>query len=266
MNDFIAESVLSEDGNTRAQVILDEHSYDMRPDGDCYGTVLYQEGGYYRSSVSVWCERHKSTDDVESAYCSVWDDLRDLDDVEAVLRGKANVCEECGEHLTYIEGEQAAKTLCPNRDEGNDQGWHVERYDFSENPIVGFDITELREGRLVNIVTMEDLKTWGWETVEAFDEAMSAAGRPGVDPSEGNLADFEAYANGDVYFVSVERKVIEATQIKTLDQRVIRESSRETWEECEDGTLHGFYSTEYALAYAKSVIEDLDNRDKELSA
>jgi hypothetical protein len=269
MNDYIAETVLSEDGNHRAQVILDQFSYDMKPDGDCYGTVLYQETGFYRGNVDVWCERYKSTDDMESAYSSLWDDFRDLDLIESVLRGKANVCEECGSSIDYDDDGEPIEERCSSapEDEADELSGHVERYDFSDNPIVGFDTTELREGRLVNIVTMEDLKTWGWETVEAFDEAMTAAGRPGVDPSEGNLTDFEAYANGDVYFVTVERRVIETTQIRTLTQHVIRESIREAWEEREDyGTLHGYYSTESALEYAKSVIEEIDNEIKEKSA
>jgi len=273
MTEFVYETITTEDGNHRAQVILDEHSYDMRPDGDCYGTVLYQEQGY-GSRVSLWAERHKSTDSFEDAYETLWNELRDLRQVEAILRGTANMC-ECGRFMKYVESEDEwipvgalvdADLLCAYGD--GETEFCEPRFDFKDNPVVGFDTVELREGRLVNIVSLADLKIWGWESVEAFNTAMTEMDRHGDDPSKDNLHDFEAYANGDVYLVTVESKVIETTIIKSLDQKVIRESEHETWVEHDDHmTCHGFYGTEHALNEAKSFIKFIeDNKEQEVSA
>lgn len=80
--------------------------------------------------------------------------------------------------------------------------WHmVGRYVRAWHDVAGFDYADRGDGTLVNIVTRECLaECWGWQDVAAY-----AAQTGSEDVTAGGMAEWLAWADGDVYWYRVER-------------------------------------------------------------
>lgn len=106
------------------------------------------------------------------------------------------------------------------------------------------DLDWISGGRdIVNIVTSADLKIWGWD--ENPDNWPHAEDGHKLRPCENNLVEWEAWANGDVWYYTIEKLVH-----WTSDDSDV--SDRDTWEEV--SSCAGFYGEEYA---AQSAREEL---------
>lgn len=116
----------------------------------------------------------------------------------------------------------------------------VERYLRMWHGVVGFDYFDTRDAKYVNLVTLADLKVWGWDSV---DEYRAATGHD--DPSHGNLTEWQAYVDGDVYGFSIEKNVHWTTD----DDDV---SDMDTWEDME--SVWGFYGREYVQQAALEAL------------
>lgn len=249
-DESIYEELPTENG--RHRVVIRYQDDIWAPDGDCFGAVIMFDGGS-ASTVSQSNSATQRREDYSEIVEALWRDLRDMAEMEAVLRGTMNICEECGLVMQgFDEG-----TEC----EGAMDQYHVKMHDFSDNPIVGFDYYDHRDGRtLINIVTLRDLKEWGWESLEAFQER-----RPGLDPSVYNLEEFKSWLNGEVFYVDVEEKCIERTEVRTVASGIkgepIRVLTKETWEQTGDYfdySCGGFYGHEAAAEYAKGILDTLN--------
>lgn len=227
MNDTIIEA-----GHFRARIELDQFGYDFKPDGCWFGTVYTLEhrgwGGARAEVIGQdGCVKSDYSDEIERA----WKISHDMEKVEGVLRGTVNYCGHCERELTYVksEGEWIVKDAgvdaslyCPHRDEGE----FCEEM-FSDYPVVGFGYIERDYGKMINVVTYADLKHWGYDDLDAWWERF-----PDTDPSVNNLKEWEAWADGDVYYIVIEERVVKHIEITNLDGDVIEtRTSEEDWRE-----------------------------------
>lgn len=246
----IHEEIHSNDGNYRAVIRTD---FDGRaPDGDYFGSVLVGDMGDHRTVAQSYPATRRGVDFADTLD-ALWADLRDMGEVEGVLRGTMNICEECGLVMTGYD----ETTEC----EGDEDGWHLKAWDFSEDPIVGFDYFDTRQGdKVINIVTLSDLKLWGFYSLEAYQKA-----NPGLDPSAHNLDEFREWVDGAVYWVDLEQKMIEETNVHTMSswatQTPINTYVTETWESTGELACGGFYGAESALEYAKEIIDNVNEEE-----
>lgn len=257
-DESIIDTLTSEDGKFRVSVISDFDP--MKPDGECYGTVLW-DYGWRRDSETV-AERYKSTDDWESVYDRLWRALGDTEDVEMVLRGTSNICEDC-ETFIDVEGRDSEGSFHCGEDFAGEDYDHEPAYDFSSNPVVGFDTHDTRDGKFIAIVTLADLKVWGWESMDAYRAAQGDK-----DPSEHCLHDFVAWAEGDVYGIREEKledpyKVHKHITITDLNDTFVSEHNSvvvmdEDWTETE--CVWGYYGYEYAKQYAETLVRDYEGQ------
>lgn len=83
---------------------------------------------------------------------------------------------------------------------------------------------------------------WGW-TAEQVEGKLKA-----------ELVEWEAYCEGDVYLVTVERKVKVNSTTTTLDGEYLAETSVEKWAE-EEGPIGGYYGERYAREAALEMLD-----------
>lgn len=117
----------------------------------------------------------------------------------------------------------------------------VERYLRMWCEAAGFDYFDTRDGAYVNVVTPADLKLWGFDDVDAYRQATGHD-----DPSHGNLTEWQAYVDGDVYGVIIEKLVSWTTEDADVPDR-------DTWEEVQ--AVWGYYGNEYAEESAREALD-----------
>lgn len=242
------ETITSNDGNLRVRVDYDPCP--LAPDGDFFGTVLREGTSYYDTGVSHVASRHQCDDgDIEDAYETLSSMLQDIDQVENVLRGNASVCMQCDQYFSPLEQDIAGVSKC---DYAYEEGGLHEMWESPiTSPVVGFDTLDLRDRRFINIVTLADLNIWGWKSVAEFNEVVGN----GKDPSDGNLKEFEAWAEGDVYMLTTESRVFVDSLVSDAKSGApIRMESSTDWDEM-DGLVGGYYGLEYALQTAHEIVD-----------
>ena len=106
----------------------------------------------------------------------------------------------------------------------------LERYLRMFHGVVGFDSFDTQDEKYVNVVTREDLTEWGFSSLEDY-----RARADWDDPSHGNLTEWRAYAEGDVWSYAVERR-----EHWTSDTG----KTHDTWETVD--SCGGFYGRQYA--------------------
>lgn len=123
----------------------------------------------------------------------------------------------------------------------------VERYLRICHGVRGFDYFDTQEGKYVNVVTDYDLTMWGWD--------LDPEGWPVVDgvrltdPAANNLDEWKAYAEGDVWYRTVEKRVTWHTDDADFEDR-------EEWEAIDDSALHGLYGQEWAEESAREGLAE----------
>lgn len=250
----MTEIITNEAGTKRARIEHDGFGYAMKPDG-CYFATVYSLDDRGRSAEVLGQDSCVETD-LSNELATIWDDTRDMEDVEMILRGTENLCDDCYSVLRPYDDSNGVYTwtsaeseVCPEW-EGEESDWHKPRYDFSDNPVVGFAYIERQDSKMVNIVTLADLKHWGFGSVEDY---RITAGHD--DPSHGNLTEWEAWADDEVYYVALEEKVTEYVRITDLAGNVIREAEDgEAWEEFD--SCGGFYGIDAARESANDQLHD----------
>ena len=119
----------------------------------------------------------------------------------------------------------------------------VERYLRIYEGIVGFDYFDTQDGKYVNVVTPKDLEIWGYDSVEAYRQASGHE-----DPSHGNLDEWRAYVDGEVFFVRVEKNVTWSADDEDFEDR-------DEWTEIDDTQVYGYYGEAWAK---QAALEALD--------
>jgi hypothetical protein len=109
---------------------------------------------------------------------------------------------------------------------------------------VGYHLGYSREYGYVAYTTRAMAYWWGQteETLAAHPEYLVP-----------ELDEWEAYCEGDVYLVTVERKVKRNTTTTTLDGKYLDETSTEQWIE-EEGPIGGYYGEQYAREAAVEML------------
>lgn len=242
---YTVENIENEGSEYRARVVVDEDSYDAKPDGDFFGTVYQMDRD---GSVSTLGTSYGVGDpDLGRIIGWAWSAERDMDHVEAILRGTLNVCAECGSGLST---EADWTETCPSGNEETDL--HVPEYEHES--VVGFDYIDRDYGKMLNVVTMADLKMWGFESVEEYRQKTGHN-----DPSHGNLTEWRAWADGDVFYIVIERRVLDRHTIVTMSGDVVQSTEDETWEIVE--SLHGFYDSDYAKQEAAAMLAGFEKEE-----
>lgn len=77
-----------------------------------------------------------------------------------------------------------------------------------------------------------------------------------VSDDKSTLAEYEAWVEGDVYYIFAEKRVTEQTITRELDGTLIDNETTDAWEETDD-TVGGFYGAEYAEREAKELFNAL---------
>lgn len=239
----MSENILSSSENFQARIVHDPFS--EKPDGCWFGTVYSLATWVDSGSASILGQDSCVKTGFSVELASLWHLFRDMEVVESIFRDKVNVCDMCEQLIDRFGADIDGEVICDPDQEG---AFHQPRYDFHENPIVGFNYLDRPNGKMVNIVTLEDLKHWGFESLEAYHALNSDK-----DPSDGNLDAWEAWADGDAYYVVIERKVAFHTEITTPEGDAIK--PRETYEDWHEiDSLHGFYGFESAKEWAKESL------------
>lgn len=173
----------------------------------------------------------------------------------AVVRPDSEPMQPDGDFFGYVfqvygtrQAELCAKAHgTPAEDFGLEYAWErfgdmvkVERYVRMFRGAVGFDYFDTRDGKFVNIVTMADLNLWGFTSVTEHQEQTGNA-----DPSSGNLDEWRAYVEGDVYYFSIEKRVTWTPDDPGFE-------AREEWETVD--STGGFYGYEHARDTAREEL------------
>jgi hypothetical protein len=266
----MSEIIESTDGRYRARIEHDLYGGDFKPDGCWFGTVYTMELGWHEPRVEIIGQDGCVKTDLTGEISELWSNFRDMEQMERVLRGEFNVCDSCYAKLSRHDGEVYAWTseagpVCPEW-EGEDSDWHNARYDFTDNPIVGFDYIERNYGKMIVVITLKDLQHWGYESVADYQQsALKDADRTNPDPSYGILKEWEAWADGDVYYVVIEQRVGTRTIVTDLETGdVIEDDTDEDWHEFD--RLHGLIGWEYAEERANELLSDAVATCKEETA
>lgn len=117
----------------------------------------------------------------------------------------------------------------------------VGRYLKMFHDIVGFDWIDLGGRTFINVVTPADLETWGYADLETYrrDTGRACA-------TYGNLVEWEAWAEGEVYGYMVQRVVTWTPDTDQLEPR-------DEWEDTDDACF-GFYGYDYAEEMAREAL------------
>lgn len=151
---------------------------------------------------------------------------------------------------------EAKAHSAPAEDFGLESAWErwgdldmVERYLRMFWDVVGVDSFDTRDAKYVNIVTRKDLEIWGWpEDPEAWPKNDDGTTR---EPTQGNLDEFRAWVDGDVWYWTIEKRVHWTTRDLEPDND---NNERDTWEEVD--SCHGYYGDEYARQRALEELEE----------
>lgn len=130
----------------------------------------------------------------------------------------------------------------------------IERYLRIWHGVRGFDYFDTQSGKYVNIVTDYDLKVWGWDLDPAQWPVVD--GVRSTDPAEHNLDEWQAYSDGDVYFVTVQKRVTWTTEDEDFEDR-------EDWEDIDDSVVGGYYGEKWAREAAIEALGHYADETKE---
>lgn len=114
----------------------------------------------------------------------------------------------------------------------------VERYMRMFHGVVGFDYLDRPDSKFVNIVTRADLEIWGWDPDDPSSWPKHDDGTT-YHPQEGNLKETEAWADGDVWGVRVEKNVTWSTDDEDYDDH-------DSWELVPDTDVWGYFGEDNA--------------------
>jgi len=80
---------------------------------------------------------------------------------------------------------------------------------------------------------------------------------------EPELSEWEAYCDGDVYWISVERRLLKRTEYVTFDDRhPVDADEAEVWFEEADSVVGGYYGEQYAREAALEALDDYAPKDE----
>lgn len=85
--------------------------------------------------------------------------------------------------------------------------------------------------------------------------ARTAWGYDGDDGAEGTAHDWQAYIDGDVYGVAIERRVNVRT-VKTADGETLSDDESDEWDEDRDTAVWGHYGEDWAVLAARDLLND----------
>ena len=244
----------------RARVHLDLYAADSKPDGDYFGYVFTVDGRRTELLGKAY-----STPDADFYLSSLWERYRDWDLIREALKGELAECVNCGEQVEHDDTstcDRAECTCLPTEtftvhedDCPVPLAKHVPSEDYVDHDVVDLDWLSRGDHDIVNVVTKQDLEIWGWnKDGERVHTPTHDDGTP-MRPTEHNLDEWRAWADGDVYFFTIE-KAVKWQRLGSDDEPVFiaEEPTMTTWEEVE--TLGTFYGDEYAK---EAALESLDS-------
>lgn len=83
------------------------------------------------------------------------------------------------------------------------------------------------------------------------------------DVPEPELEEWRAYCEGDVYWISVERRLLKRTEYVTFDDRhPVDADEAEVWFEEADSVVGGYYGEQYAREAALEALDDYAPKDE----
>lgn len=133
----------------------------------------------------------------------------------------------------------------------------IERYLRIFFDVVGFDYFDLRDGRIICVVTLAELRAWGFKDVEAWRE------KNGGDPvAVGILKPWQAWVDGDVFGYIIEEKVRTA-RLDDHDQPIMP-TVTEGWDEVD--SCYGFYGTEDVEQAAREQFSAMTGQPESVDA
>lgn len=114
--------------------------------------------------------------------------------------------------------------------------------------VMDVDYFDTDDAKFVNVVTRADLVMWGWDPDDRASWPQHDDGTP-YRPTENNLDETRAWADGDVWGISVEKCVTWTTDDAELDDQ-------NTWEELPDSAVWGHFGEKYAREAALDALEE----------
>lgn len=78
---------------------------------------------------------------------------------------------------------------------------------------------------------------------------------------EPQTADWRAWLDGDVYSVRVQQKVLVRTEVRSMANKVIRQSESVEWDDVE-GPIFGFYGYDYTVEEAIAMLAGVAEREE----
>jgi hypothetical protein len=246
-----------EERNGFRVLIGQEMANEVTPDGDFFGYVF--SVGQYGGADCLG--KAYSTPDTTFDLDQAFEEWQDWDDVGRALMGELDECTACGQRIEKINGtwvtydplqhDQCDNVHCTceptERIAAHEPGCpvpaslHDPNGMFHDPEVVGLDWFSLQDSTLVNVVTRADLKVWGWDVDEPNTWPKT--------PTEGNLTEWKAWAEGDVWYFSVQRAIDWST-----DAEGHEDDTMTTWETVE--AIGGFFGWgEHVEAEARSTFE-----------
>lgn len=128
-------------------------------------------------------------------------------------------------------------------------GRFIDQYGVSD----GVDIFEryIRafHGGQVNVLSLGDSRHYGHV---AYTTAAMAS-HWGTDNLSADVEEYQAWLDGDVFGIVIERKVVDFHEVRGLNGDLIRSEEIETWDEIE--SVWGYYGERYATESAREQLD-----------
>jgi hypothetical protein len=130
----------------------------------------------------------------------------------------------------------------------------VERYLRMFHGVIGFDYIDYPDSKMINVVTLADLQHWGYTGLETYRVVTG-----NDDPSAGNLDEWREWAEGNTYYVSIEKRETHYHE-HYIDGELVFAEDKVTWEQIDhSGNIYGIGS---ALQSAEDELSGLTSDDE----